>query len=53
MTYSSNFKVHELLFFAELSNIPSYIVYYYLYKKKKDDYSNKIEYFNIIKKVKL
>ncbi len=53
MTYSSNFKVHELLFFAELSNIPSYIVYYYLYKKKKDDYSNKNEYFNIIKKVKL
>ena len=53
MQYSSNFKIHELLFCAELSNIPSYIVYYYLHQKKKDNYSDKYEYFRNIKNVKL
>ena len=53
MQYSPNFKVHELLLCAELSNIPSYIVYYYLHKKKKENYSDKEEYFSTIKNVKI
>lgn len=53
MQYSSTFKVHELLFCAELSNIPSYIVYYYLHQKKKENYSNTKKYFNTIKNLKL
>jgi len=53
MQYSSTFKVHELLFCAELSNIPSYIVYYYLHQKKKENYSEKKKYFNTIKNLKL
>ena len=52
MQYSPNFKIHELLLCAELSNIPSYIVYYYLHQKKKENYSNKDEYFGNFKKVK-
>ena len=53
MQYSSNFKIHELLLCAELSNIPSYIVYYYLYQKKKENYTNRDEYFRNFKNVKL
>lgn len=53
MQYSSTFKVHELLFCAELSNISSYIVYYYLHQKKKENYSDTKEYFNTIKNLKL
>lgn len=50
--YSSTFKVHELLLCAELSNIPSYLVYYYLHQKNKENYSDKKEYFSNIKNVK-
>jgi hypothetical protein len=31
------FPVHQILFFAELSNLPSYMVYYYIQKLKKNN----------------
>ena len=45
------FPVHQILFFAEISNLPSYMVYYYLQLKKKNNGKLK-EYIMNLKKYK-
>ena len=42
---------HDLIFFGEFSNLPSYVIYHYLHLDNKKKYSEEIKYWKLVQKI--